>query len=410
MDDDQYLSFFHADLQQKTTISAKTLEKCELILKELSNPLINFSKLKIYCFSGIPDECNGLRALLWKMLLGYLPPNRGKWDSTLKQNRKNYQDFVKEFVKTKSTKHEEQDHKQQKEEEKNAKSSTKSFGKKVVVTLDDCNLDDHPLSTSKTSGWNTLFKDRELWDEIEKDTRRTRKEISLFGQSTNNEVVYTYSKQMKKEDPELHSDVLSRILFIYGKLNPGVRYVQGMNELLAPIYYCFIHDDSPIFKGFAEADAFYCFSNLMGDAKENFVKSLDETDSGIKSRIANLNNMLRRVDQNVWQHLYNEKVNPQYYSLRWLMLMLTQEFQLMDVLRLWDSLLSVPNRSEFLNYCCLAIILHAKEDIIDHEFPAIMQTLQKHNFADVEQLLRKAVSLYRNYGNANDLNLFNVGL
>ena len=36
---------------------------------------------------------------------------------------------------------------------------------------------------------------------------------------------------------EKHADVIARILFIYAKLNPVVRYVQGMNEVLAPIYY-----------------------------------------------------------------------------------------------------------------------------------------------------------------------------
>lgn len=38
---------------------------------------------------------------------------------------------------------------------------------------------------------------------------------------------------------ETHADVLARILFIYAKLNPGVDYVQGMNEILATLYYCF---------------------------------------------------------------------------------------------------------------------------------------------------------------------------
>jgi len=38
---------------------------------------------------------------------------------------------------------------------------------------------------------------------------------------------------------ETHSDVMSRILFIYAKLNPGIKYTQGMNEVLAVIYYCF---------------------------------------------------------------------------------------------------------------------------------------------------------------------------
>lgn len=411
MDEDPYLSFFYSDLQNKTHIASKTIEKCEAILEELANPLINTKKIKSYCFSGIPDDCNGLRSLLWKLLLGYLPSNRGKWNSTLSQNRKNYAEFVHEFVKTK--KNESSDASdllpKAKEEAKTCPTPT-GASKKVVIIMDSTSMDDHPLSTSKNSGWNTLFKDRELWDEIEKDTRRTRREISLFGQSTNNERIYTYSKQLKKEDPELHSDVLSRILFIYGKLNPGVRYIQGMNELLAPIYYCFTNDDNPIFKGHSEADAFYCFSSIMGEAKENFVKSLDNTDVGIKSRITTLNNLLRKVDQVLWQHLRNENVNPQYYSLRWLMLMLTQEFQLMDVLRLWDSLLSAPNRTEFLNYCCLAIILNAKEKIIDQEFPVIMQALQKNATTDIEQLLRKALSMYKNYSNAEEMTHLSLGL
>ena len=37
----------------------------------------------------------------------------------------------------------------------------------------------------------------------------------------------------------MHIDSISRILFIYAKLNTGIKYVQGMYEDLAVIYYCF---------------------------------------------------------------------------------------------------------------------------------------------------------------------------
>lgn len=40
--------------------------------------------------------------------------------------------------------------------------------------------------------------------------------------------------------------MIARILFVYAKLNPGVKYVQGMNEILAPIFFVFSsepHDD-----------------------------------------------------------------------------------------------------------------------------------------------------------------------
>ena len=39
---------------------------------------------------------------------------------------------------------------------------------------------DHPLSRSTTSVWNTFFKDQELWDEIEKDVKRTRTDMYFF--------------------------------------------------------------------------------------------------------------------------------------------------------------------------------------------------------------------------------------
>lgn len=41
------------------------------------------------------------------------------------------------------------------------------------------------------------------------------------------------------EGMEAHWEVVERILFLYAKLNPGQGYVQGMNEIIGPIYYTF---------------------------------------------------------------------------------------------------------------------------------------------------------------------------
>jgi hypothetical protein len=35
---------------------------------------------------------------------------------------------------------------------------------------------------------------------------------------------------------------MKRALFLFAKLNPGLRYIQGMNELFAPLYYMFKTD------------------------------------------------------------------------------------------------------------------------------------------------------------------------
>jgi len=43
------------------------------------------------------------------------------------------------------------------------------------------------------------------------------------------------SKEMQRKT--YRYDYMTRILYIYSKLNPKIQYVQGMNEILAPIFY-----------------------------------------------------------------------------------------------------------------------------------------------------------------------------
>ena len=50
------------------------------------------------------------------------------------------------------------------------------------------------------------------------------------------------------EGQEAHWEVVERILFLYAKLNPGQSYVQGMNEIIGPIYYSFAGDPNTEFK------------------------------------------------------------------------------------------------------------------------------------------------------------------
>lgn len=47
-----------------------------------------------------------------------------------------------------------------------------------------------------------------------------------------------------EEGSEAHWEVVQRILFLYAKLNPGLGYVQGMNEIIGPIYYVLASDPS----------------------------------------------------------------------------------------------------------------------------------------------------------------------
>lgn len=104
--------------------------------------------------------------------------------------------------------------------------------------------------------WNNFFADHDLWDEIWKDVRRTRTEIGFFKLPLDSNRKLTIEDmdrlEMQFETPKMdltaddlekyiktHSDILARILFVYAKLNAGLKYVQGMNEVLSVLYYSF---------------------------------------------------------------------------------------------------------------------------------------------------------------------------
>ena len=95
---------------------------------------------------------------------------------------------------------------------------------------------------------------------------------------------------------EAHWEVVERILFVYAKLNPGQGYVQGMNEIIGPIYYVLASDSGASsapggdWRQHAEADCFFCFTNLMSDIRDFFIKTLDDSSTGIQAMMVRLNN------------------------------------------------------------------------------------------------------------------------
>ena len=104
----------------------------------------------------IETDIVALRPMVWRVICGSLPLDTSKWEETMEDNYRTYDGFKKELIVQPKLKDEEEKKKQM------------------------ASIMDHPLSTSKTSVWNTFFKDQELWDEIEKDVKRTRREMNYF--------------------------------------------------------------------------------------------------------------------------------------------------------------------------------------------------------------------------------------
>lgn len=376
--------------KKKSLLPTRLSDRIEGFLTVLRYDKIPLSVLKTRSFSGIPDDLNGLRALAWKLILNYIPSQRSEWKSSLEMSRDNYNLFIQELLVRKP-----------KEQNKN---SGGAGGKVDLIEAED-----HPLNRAQNSEWKEYFDDHELWETIDKDTKRTRAEMDFFQKPVTrtqkpieHKFVSLLRKSQKesweqKKGAETHTDVIQRILFIYAKLNKGISYVQGMNELLAPIYYCFSNDPNPAFAEHAEGDAFWCFTNLMAEVKDSFVRSLDQSESGIKSRVQKVHNLLRVVDEELWEHFEAQGVNPMFYCMRWVMLFLTQEFELGEVMTLWDSLLSHDNKMEFVDFICVAIIREKRDILINGEFADILEALRRIDTIDLHETLNEANELSNKY-------------
>uniref|UniRef100_A0A0A1WG69 TBC1 domain family member 13 n=1 Tax=Zeugodacus cucurbitae TaxID=28588 RepID=A0A0A1WG69_ZEUCU len=339
----------------------------------LEGPEIDINALRNLCFYGIPD-IGSIRATCWKILLGYLGLKRSTWTETLSKKRALYRQFIEELV------------------------LPPGLNGNDNQDNTDSGLSDHPLCEGPESAWNTFFQDNEFLLQIDKDVRRLCPDISFFQQATEYPCdIVVHSKGERRlhqrvvptvlssanverkglgitkinlitkrsnenymameEGLEAHWEVVQRILFLYAKLNPGQGYVQGMNEIVGPIYYIMASDPDLEYRKYAEADCFFCFTALMSEIRDFFIKTLDDSEGGIKFMMAKLANMLKEKDPEVFNKLKEQELHPQYYSFRWITLLLSQEFPLPDVVRIWDSVFSDEHRFEFLIRICFAMIL-----------------------------------------------------
>jgi hypothetical protein len=200
-------------------------------------------------------------------------------------------------------------------------------------------------------------------------------------------------KLNKNNNNESNSDVMLRILFIYGKKHPEVKYVQGMNEILAPIFYCYSSDNNPYFFDYLEEDSFNSFENLMEKIKINFIKKYDNQEHGISNKLKNLQNLLKLIDYDIYNELEKFNIKMEYFAFKWVTLFFTQDFDMPGILRLWDSLLSDDDLYDFLNMLMLGILRINKKNILNNDFPGIMTNLQNIEEIEVEELIENAIQI-----------------
>lgn len=320
------------------------------ILEILNSPIIDEKYLKNKISStGILEMQPSLRSLCWKVLLDYLPRDTLNWESYIDDKRNEYIELKKKYFPNMTKKH-----------------------------------SSHPLNNSKDSHWDEFFQNSHLNQVIEKDLKRTRNEEPFFTQA-------------KKS--ETHIEVIKRILILFARRHPEIEYVQGLNEILATIYFCFAQDQNPYFSYEIEADSFFCFENIICKVPDIYIESKDYTVTGIKPRLEFIKEILCLYDYKLFNSLNEMSVDVSLIDFKWYTLFFAQDFSLQTLMRLWDFLFCQDDIFKAMNILCVAALEIKKKDLLSNDLGTIMTSLQTFQKEDVSRMISKVPDIMMEMNN-----------
>ncbi|KAI2142088.1 GTPase-activating protein [Ophidiomyces ophidiicola] len=286
----------------------------------LQSSTVSLPELRDLAWSGIPQE---VRAMTWKLLLGYLPTNSERRMATLERKRKEYLDGVQQ-----------------------------AFERNHLI---------RSRSPTKSIPENSRGLDEAIWHQISIDIPRTNPHIPLYGF-------------------EATQRSLERILYLWAIRHPASGYVQGINDLVTPFWQVFLGSyvtDFDIEEGMdpgqlpkqvlnaVEADSFWCLTKLLDGIQDNYIYA----QPGIHRQVNALHDLTKRIDATLVKHLEAEGIEFMQFSFRWMNCLLMREISIKSTIRMWDTYMAEEQGfSRFHLYVCAAFLVKWSDQLLRMDF------------------------------------------
>lgn len=314
---------------------------------------ITTDEVKEQIFRGGLDVQDGVRREAWLFLLGVYP-----WDSSADERRVVLASKRDEYVRLKG-----------------------AWWERMVSD----GMGSEPKSGLELG--SERERQREWWKEqkirIEKDVHRTDRHIPLFA-----------GEDIPHPDPEspfaeggtnVHMEQMKDLLLTYDEYNSELGYVQGMSDLLAPIY-AVVQDDGVAFWGFV---------GFMEHMERNFARD----QSGMRAQLGAVDELVRLVDGQLYAHLARTESTNFFFLFRMLLVWFKRELEWPDVLRLWEVLWTDYLSSSFHLFVAVAIVQGRRDEIMMlRRFDEVLKFVNElAGHIDVEATLVRAEALFRRF-------------
>ncbi|AEO63369.1 uncharacterized protein THITE_2108509 [Thermothielavioides terrestris NRRL 8126] len=225
---------------------------------------------------------------------------------------------------------------------------------------------------------------REQRGRIEKDVHRTDRNVPIFA-----------GEDLPHPDPDspfasvgtnVHMEQLKDMLLTYNEYNRDLGYVQGMSDLLAPIY-AVLQDD---------AMAFWAFKCFMDRMERNFLRD----QSGMRAQLRALDHLVQFMDPKLYAHLDAAESTNFFFFFRMLLVWYKREFDWLDVLHLWEVLWTDYLSSSFHLFVALAILEKHRDVIMAHlkHFDEVLKYVNELSCTiDLDPTLVRAEALFKRF-------------
>ena len=358
---------------------------------------VTVDEVKERIFHGGLDPEDGVRKEAWPFLLGVY-----EWDSTDEERHSLMNNKRDEYVQLKGAWWDRM-------VDGNATAEQEEWWKEQKVRIGKCS---HP-SVFPSHSHQTDLAIRH----VEKDVHRTDRHIPLFagediphpdpsspfynpnGPGTNvhmeqlKDMLLTY---LEYDTPPSSSSTTStqpsssssqRKPYVTKNPSPqNLGYVQGMSDLLSPLYAVFQDD----------ALAFWSFAAFMRRMSRNFARS----QLGMRAQLATLDQLVQLLDPKLYVHLEKADSTNFFFFFRMLLVWYKREFEWSDTLRLWESLWTDLYSSQFHLFIAVAILEKHRDVILDHlqHFDEVLKYINElSNTMDLQEMLMRAEGLFKRF-------------
>lgn len=312
---------------QKSTVGTRATDSARVMKfkKELSAPTVILDKLRELAWSGVPPD---MRPTVWRLLLGYAPPNSDRREGVLRRKRLEYFDCVSQYY-----------------------------------DIPDTERSDDEINMRR---------------QIAVDCPRTVPDVSFFQQAevqkSLERILYTWAiRHPASGYVQGINDLVTPFLVVFLS-----EYLEGTIDGWS------ISDLSKEKISNVEADCYWCLSKLLDGMQDHYTFA----QPGIQRLVFKLKELVNRIDEPVTRHMDEQGLEFLQFAFRWFNCLLIREIPFHLVTRLWDTYLAEGDAlPDFLVYIFASFLLTWTDMLQKLDFQEMVMFLQHlptQNWTDQE--------------------------